>query len=143
MDGLSPHQAALKYVLMDQHNAAAVLGVTTIEQLEECAAVMGTALSEKDLDALRLYHSHLQRRICTMCGGCIGECPHGVAHGDLLRAMMYYDGYKDVNLAKEVLHTGDSLQKVRQCSDCLSCAVKCRRGLNIHAQLKAVHRMFG
>ncbi len=86
MGGLNPHQAALRYVLMDRHVSVAVPGVTTIEQIEECAAVMGTVLSNKDVDALRHYQSHLQGRICTMCGGCIGECPHGVAHGDLLES---------------------------------------------------------
>jgi len=142
MGGLNPHQAALKYVLMDQHVSNAVPGVTTIEQIEECAAVMGTVLSKKDADTLAQYQSHLQGRICTMCGGCIGECPHGVAHGDLLRAIMYYEGYKNERLAVEVLRTGDALQKIEQCSECSSCAVTCSRGLNIHAQLKAVHRMF-
>jgi uncharacterized protein len=142
MGGLNPHQAALKYVLKDQHVAAAVPGVTTIEQIEECAAVMGTVLSQKDLDALRQYQSHLQGRICTMCGGCIGECPHGVAHCDFLRAIMYQDGYRNHKLAEEVLLTGDALQKISQCLECSSCAVSCRRGLNIHAQLKAVHRLF-
>jgi len=142
MGGLSPHQAALKYVLRDRNVSAAVPGVTTIEQIEECAAVMGTALSEQDFDALRQYQSHLQGRICTMCGGCIGECPHGVAHGDLLRAIMYHDGYKNDKLAEEVLHTGDASQKIKQCLECSSCAVTCRRGINIQAQIKAVHQMF-
>ncbi len=142
MGGLSPHQAALKYVLMDQHVSAAIPGVTTIEQVEQCAAVMGTALSEKDFDTLRQYQAHLEGRICTMCGGCIGECPHGVAHGDLLRAIMYHDGYKDDRLAAEVVHTGDALQKIKQCCECSSCAVACTRGINIQAQIKAVHQMF-
>ncbi|MGO9571826.1 MAG: aldo/keto reductase [Desulfomonilaceae bacterium] len=142
MGGLSPHQAALKYVLMDQHVSAAIPGVTTIEQVEQCAAVMGTALSEKDFDTLRQYQAHLEGRICTMCGGCIGECPHGVAHGDLLRAIMYHDGYKDDRLAEEVAHTGDALPKIKQCCECSSCAVACRRGINIQAQIKAVHQMF-
>ncbi|MGO9569256.1 MAG: aldo/keto reductase [Desulfomonilaceae bacterium] len=91
MGGLNPHQAALKYVLMDQHVSVAIPGVTTIEQIEECAAVMGTALSKKDIGALRQYQSHLQGRICTMCGGCIGECPHGVAHADFLRVVISSD----------------------------------------------------
>src|SRR5208283_1749437 len=142
MSGLNPHQAALKYVLMDQHVSAAVPGVTTIEQIEDCAAVMGTALSKKDFDTLRQYQTHLQGRICTMCGGCIGECPHGVAHSDLLRAIMYHDGYRDDRLAKEVVHTGDALQKIKQCSECSSCAVTCRRGINIQSQIKAVGKMF-
>ena len=49
MGGLSPHQAALKYVLTDQNVSAAVPGVTAIEQIEECAAVMGTRFPEGDL----------------------------------------------------------------------------------------------
>jgi len=142
MGGLSPHQAALKFVLMDQHISAAIPGVTTIEQIEECAGVMGTALSRKDVDVLRDYQSHLQGRICTMCGGCIGECPHGVAHTDFMRIIMYHDGYKNDMLAQEVVRTGDALEKMSQCSECSSCAITCRRGLNIKVQIEAAHHMF-
>jgi len=142
MGGLSPHQAALKYVLMDQHVAAAIPGVTTIEQIEECVAVMGTDFSRRDSHALQQYDSYLQGRICTMCGGCEGECPHGVDHGDLLRAIMYHDGYKDDKLAEEVLRTGDALEQIKQCSECPSCGITCTRGVNIHAQIKALHQIF-
>ena len=142
MGGLNPHQAALKYVLNDQNVSAAIPGVTTIEQIEECAAVMGTDFSRKDSQALRQYDPYLQGRICTMCGGCIGKCPHGVAHCDLLRAFMSHDGYKNDLLAHDVLCTADAMQKIGQCASCSSCAVTCRRGLNIHAQLKTVHRFF-
>jgi uncharacterized protein len=142
MGGLNPHQAALRYVLMDQNVSAAIPGVTTIEQIEQCAAVMGTALSRKDVDELREYQWRLQGRICTMCGGCIGECPHGVAHTDILRAIMYHDGYKNDMLAKEVLSAGDALRKIERCSECSSCAITCRRGLNIQAKISDVRQMF-
>jgi len=59
MGGLSPHQAALKYVLMDQNASAAVPGVTTIEQIEECAAVTGASFSKRDLNELKQYQSFL------------------------------------------------------------------------------------
>jgi aryl-alcohol dehydrogenase-like predicted oxidoreductase len=142
MGGLNPHQAALKYVLMDQNVSTAIPGVTTMEQIQQCAAVMGTFLSRQDVDELRQYQSHLQGRICTMCGGCVGECPHGVAHTDILRAIMYHDGYKNDMLAKEVLSAGDTLQKIERCSGCSSCAVICRRGLNIRAKIADVRQMF-
>jgi uncharacterized protein len=142
MGGLSPHQAALKYVLMDRNVSVAIPGVTTIQQIEECAAVMGTTWSKKDVDALRQYQSHLQGRICTMCDGCTGECPHGVDHGDFLRAFMYHDGYKNDRLAEEALGTEGALQTITLCSACSSCAVICRRGLDIRAQIKAVNQMF-
>jgi predicted aldo/keto reductase-like oxidoreductase len=136
MGGLSPHQAALKYVLMDQSVSCAVPGVTTIEQIEECAAVMGTSFSKKDLEGLKQYQSFLQGRICTLCGGCVGECPYGVSHGDLLRTVMYHDGYQNDRLVEEALEKTQLLQNTKLCSECSSCSVVCRRGLDIKTQMK-------
>ena len=135
MGGLSPHQAALKYVLMDQNVSAAVPGVTTIEQIEECAAVMGTSFSKGDLDALKQYQSFLDGRICTMCGDCTVECPYGVPHCDLLRLVMYHDGYENDSLLRESLQT-ITRQDIQHCSECPSCSVICRRGLDVRAQIK-------
>ncbi len=137
MEGLSPHQAALRYVLMDQNVSCAVPGVTTIEQIEECAAVMGTSLSKRNVNELKQYQSFLRGRICTMCGGCAGECPYGVWRSDLLRAVMYYDGYENDALFRESLQLITS-QDIHRCSECPSCSVICRRGLNIKAQIKMV-----
>ncbi len=142
MAGLNPHQAALKFVLTDKNIATAVPGVTTTEQIDEAAAVMGKLLTQKDLDDLRQYQEHIQGRFCTMCGGCSGECPNDVAHCELLRAVLYYDGYKNEELAADVFRTGDNLAKIQLCADCSSCAVSCKRGINIHAQLKTAYRMF-
>jgi hypothetical protein len=135
MGGLSPHQAALKYVLMDQNVSCAVPGVTTIEQIEECAAVMGISFSKGDLDTLKQYQSFLQGRICTMCGDCIGECPYRVPHGDLLRLVMYHDGYENDSLLRESLQM-ITKQDIQRCSECPSCSIICRRGLDVRAQIK-------
>jgi hypothetical protein len=138
MGGFSPHQAALKYVLMDQSVSCAVPGVTTIEQIEECAAVMGTSFSKKDLEGLKQYQSFLQGRICTLCGGCVGECPYGVSHGDLLRAVMYHDGYQNDRLVEEALEKTQLLQNIKLCSECSSCSVVCRRGLDMRVQIMLI-----
>jgi aryl-alcohol dehydrogenase-like predicted oxidoreductase len=135
MGGLSPHQAALKYILMDQNVSCAIPGVTTIEQIEECAAVMGTSFSKRDLETLKQYRSFLQGRICTMCGGCIGECPYGVHHNDLLRLVMYHDGYENNSLLRESLEMIGQ-QNFSRCSECPTCSVVCRRGLDVRAQIK-------
>jgi aryl-alcohol dehydrogenase-like predicted oxidoreductase len=140
MGGLSPHQAALKYVLMDQNVSMAVPGVTTIEQIEECAAVMGTSFSKENSKELKQYQSFLQGRICTMCGGCIGECPYGVSHGDLLRAVMYHDGYENDSPVRESLQM-ITRQDIQRCSECPSCSVTCRRGIDIRAQVKLAKRI--
>jgi aryl-alcohol dehydrogenase-like predicted oxidoreductase len=133
--GLSPHQAALKYILMDQNVSAAVPGVTTIEQIEECAAVMGASFSKRNLNELKQYQSFLQGRICTMCGGCIGECPYGVFRSDLLRVVMYHDGYENDSLVRESLG-GITKHHLQACTECSSCSVVCRRGVDMKAQVR-------
>jgi len=142
MGGLTPHQAALKFVLMDQNVSAAVPGVTTIEQIEECVGAMGTSMSKGDLNDLKQYQSFLQGRICTMCGGCVGECPYGVPHGDLLRLVMYHNGYQNDFLVKEVLEKSLPFQNIQRCSECSSCSVICRRGVDIQAQMRSVEHIF-
>jgi aryl-alcohol dehydrogenase-like predicted oxidoreductase len=136
MGGLSPHQAALKYIMMDQNVSAAVPGVTTIEQIEECAAAMGASFSKGNLNELKQYQSFLQGKICTMCGGCIGECPYGVFRSDLLRVVMYHEGYQNDGLVEEAMEKTQLLQNIKLCSGCPSCSVVCRRGLDMKAQIK-------
>jgi aryl-alcohol dehydrogenase-like predicted oxidoreductase len=140
MGGLNPHQAALTYVLRDQNVSAAVPGVTTIEQIEECAAVMGASLSKNNLDELKQYQSFLQGRICTLCGGCLGECPYGVLRSDLLRAVMYHEGYENDSLARESLQM-ITRNDIERCSECPSCSVICRRGIDMKAQVKMAQEL--
>jgi len=141
MGNLSPHQAALKYVLRDTNVTLAVPGVTTIEQIEECAAVMGTTLSQRDMDRLRHYQTFLQGRICTMCGGCGGGCPFGVPYEKFLRAMMYHDGYRNEQLAADTLGDRVASKIAEACSGCPSCSVVCRRGLDIRAQIRQAQQV--
>jgi aryl-alcohol dehydrogenase-like predicted oxidoreductase len=141
MGGLSPHQAALKYVLADQNVSAAVPGVTTVEEIEECAAVMGTSLSRSNLEELKQYQAYLQGRVCTLCGGCTGECPHEVPYHDLLRVAMYHDGYQNDLLAKKVFGEIELIRAFEKCSECSSCSVVCRRGLDIRGQIQLAQQI--
>lgn len=141
MGGLNPHQAALKYVISDRNVSNAIPGVTTIEQIEECVAVMGTAFSRNDSDTLQEYDAYLAGRICTMCGACSGECEHGVNYADCLRAVMYHDGYRDRQLVQAVLSDRELLEKGKRCSECTSCSVTCERGVDIRAQMEWVRNV--
>ncbi len=141
MEGLSPHQAALKYVLMDQNVSVAVPGATTVGEIEESGAVMGTPFSTGNVDELKQYHAFLQGRICTLCGGCSGECPHDVPYRDLLRAVMYHDGYQSDLLAKKVFSETESIQSFEKCSECSSCSIICRRGVDIRGQIQLAQQI--
>jgi len=141
MEGLNPHQAALKYILRDQNVACAVPGVTTIEQIEECAAVMGRSLTRGNLNSLKEYHAFLQGKTCTMCGGCVGECPYGVSHQELLRVVMYHHGYQNDALIRELVDGQPELKNMERCSECSSCSVACRRGLDMKTQMDLAQQL--
>jgi ferredoxin len=111
-----------------------------IGEIEECAAVMGQSLSERDLNEVKSYRAFLDGRICTLCGGCAGECPYGVPYGDLLRAVMYHDGYQNNGLAEETLEKRALLKEIKTCSDCPSCSIVCRRGLDLKTQIKLAEK---
>jgi uncharacterized protein len=142
MEGLTPHQAALKYVLDDRNVATAVPGVTTIEQIDECAGAMGVTVSRGDLGELREYQAFLMGRTCTFCGGCAGECPSGVPYFDYLRAMMYHDGYERDDLARETLEAILPSEAADPCAECSSCAITCRRGLDLRAEIERARQIF-
>ena len=76
-----------------------------------------------------------------MCGDCRGECPHGVDHTDLLRVVMYHDGYNNHELVAETLRETGLLEKSKQCAECSSCSITCRRGLDIRAHMNLVKRV--
>lgn len=139
MKGLNPHQAALKYVLMDRNVSCTVPGVTTIDQIEECTAVMGSLFSKKNMNELKEYRSFLQGRICTMCGGCQGVCPDGIPYSELLRLVMYHDGYQNQRLVKEASGETDVSHFIQSCTECPSCLIQCRRGLNIREQIQRLN----
>jgi predicted aldo/keto reductase-like oxidoreductase len=143
MGNLSPHQAALKFVLRDTNVTLAVPGVTTLQQIEECEATMGTVLSQRDGDRLRQYQSFLQGRSCTLCGGCDGECPKGVSYSPFLRAMMYHEGYEDDRLAAEAFGDTAAARAAAQCSECNPCLAVCRRGVDVQAQVRRAWRVLG
>jgi aryl-alcohol dehydrogenase-like predicted oxidoreductase len=52
---VSPHQAALKWVLQDTNVTAAIPGMKTLDELRELVAVMGVKLTSADERVLRRY----------------------------------------------------------------------------------------
>jgi ferredoxin len=76
-----------------------------------------------------------------MCGGCLGECPYGVLRSDLLRIVMYHEGYQNGRLIKEDLEKIKLSENIRLCSECSSCSVVCRRGLDMKAQMRLAEQI--
>jgi len=72
---ISPHQAALKWVIQDKNITAAIPGMRDMGHLREDIAVMGMRLTLADSLILRTYGAAVASRYCHMCGKCEDTCP--------------------------------------------------------------------
>ena len=139
MGQISPHQAALKWVLQDTNVACAIPGMKTLDHLRELVPVMGMKMTGKDERLLRRYSEAITPYYCTLCGECEKTCPKGVEISVVNRALMYADGYKEPALARETYREASS---AALCAGCPECVAQCRNGLSIAEKMRRARTVF-
>jgi uncharacterized protein len=136
LGGISPHQAALKWVLQNPNVTAAIPGMKDLSQLRENIAVMGMPFKYADRRILDRYAEAVEPFYCTLCGSCEKGCPRGVEISTVNRALMYAEGgYQSSELARETYHEIRRGASALACVDCESCRARCVNGLNIPAKM--------
>jgi aryl-alcohol dehydrogenase-like predicted oxidoreductase len=137
--GASPHQAALAWVLANPGVATTIPGMTTYAQVEENLAARGKRFSFGDRVALRRYALEIGDRHCGMCGACDGSCPRGVDVPAVLRSLMYREGYRDEDLARDAYAALPAGRNAAACAGCTSCLVACRLRLPVGRLARNAH----
>jgi aryl-alcohol dehydrogenase-like predicted oxidoreductase len=142
MGNLSPHQAALKWVLQNKGVTATIPSMVNYDQLNENSRVMGSGMGLFDRKTLYRYGKAIDRVYCRMCGSCGGQCPHGVDVENVNRILMYHDGYGDPDLAHDAFMGMPVPSRPLYCITCDSCSVRCIHGLNVMAKMKRVSKLY-
>jgi predicted aldo/keto reductase-like oxidoreductase len=134
--------AALKWVLKNKGVGTTVPSMTDIEQLEANFKVMSQSFSDDDQKILNARLEEIRPEYCRMCGRCDGKCPQGLPVADVLRYLMYADGYGQFPLGRErFLEMPEQLTKVR-CGDCTSCPIQCPNGVHVTERLIRAQELF-
>jgi predicted aldo/keto reductase-like oxidoreductase len=137
MGRISPHQAALKWVLLNPNVTAAIPGMKDMKELGENIAVMGMSFKYADLRRLDRYAEAIAPFYCSFCGSCESECPRGVEISTINRALMYAEGgYRDIFLAKATYAEIPEQATAATCVDCERCAARCVNRLDIAAKME-------
>jgi predicted aldo/keto reductase-like oxidoreductase len=136
MGGLSPHQAALKWVLNDTHVTCAIPAMVTFDQLDENFKVMAGTFGWLDRKTLYRYGQVIDKRLCRLCNHCAEQCPSGVAISDIQRCLMYAEGYRDEALARTAYAELAPAANLTACRSCSGCTVTCPNGVDITANLQ-------
>ncbi len=134
--------AALKWVLRNPEVDTAIPSMADLDQLEENMRAMSEAFTEEDRRLLAAEAERIRPYYCRACGACEGECPRGLPVPEILRALMYLDGYGQFRLAREsYLRLPEQVRALR-CSDCAACAVRCPNGVLVAERLQRAQEVF-
>ena len=141
LGSISPHQAALKWVLQNPNVTAAIPSMKDLTQLKEDISVMGMPFRQADENVLRRYSAAVQPHYCGFCGKCEESCPKGVEIGTINRSLMYAEGYKNRELALSTYREIPSSVSAFACLDCSACVARCVNGLRIQAKMERARKL--
>jgi aryl-alcohol dehydrogenase-like predicted oxidoreductase len=134
--------AALKWAINNPAIATTVPSMTDIDQLQENFRAMSERFTDADSKILVARLEEIGPYFCRMCGSCEGQCPKGLPVGDMVRFVMYADGYGQFPLGREkFLRMSAGHQNVR-CGDCATCAVHCPNGVHVAERLSRAQELF-
>ena len=133
---ISPHQAALKWVLQNKHITAAIPGMKDMSHLREDLSVMGMQYGFLDDLILQRYGAAVKPFYCHMCAECETTCPNHVAISTINRSLMYEEAYKSHDLARTTYLEIPRTSSASACIDCGQCVARCVNGLDIADKMK-------
>lgn len=136
---LSPHQAALAWVIENPGVATTIPSMVSFAQVDENLSACGKRLGKDGREALERYSMAIGDRHCGLCGQCKGHCPYGVDVQDVLRSLTYYEGYGQTDLANLSYRELADGRNALPCLACGSCAVQCRLGLSVGQLARRTH----
>jgi len=134
--------AALKWVLKDQFVHTTIPGMTDTDQLEENLKAMSEPYSSAEERLLAHQLDFITPLYCRMCGECDGHCAKGLPVQDVLRYVMYADGYGQFELGRDHFKRLPAELASVRCADCTACSVKCRFGVKVPERLTRAQEMF-
>ncbi len=132
--------AALKWTIKNQNVATTIPSMTDMDQLDENLKAMSSSFSGSDEKLLASHHEFIRPLYCNMCGQCDGSCAKGLPVAEVLRSLMYAEGYGQFALGREhflqLNHASD------RCADCNECTVQCAAGVHVAARVQHAQELF-
>lgn len=136
---LTPHQAALRYVIHKPGIHTAVPGMLSRKMIAENIEAASRDTDLADVLRLEHYQRELAGRACSFCSSCRDQCRFGVGGLDVARTMMYLEGYRDKHLAMS--NGRAALANIKRCADCSDCSVTCTQNIDIKGSAQRMYHL--
>jgi predicted aldo/keto reductase-like oxidoreductase len=135
--------AALRWALRTPRVQTTSVSMRDREQLEDDLHAMEAPYSEDDAKTLAAHLDRIRPLYCRMCYECDGKCPQGLPVADMLRYLMYADGYGRFDVGYGRFKTLPAEARAVRCRDCGECAVQCPNGVAVRQRLIQAQELFG
>lgn len=142
MGNLNPFQAALKWIMDDKNVSAIIPSITSFQQLQENFDTMNAKMTWSDRKVLDKYAGITDKLYCRTCEECLGRCPENVNIPDIMRFLMYADGYGEMELGKDSYKTISISENASKCINCEKCVVICPNKLSVKQRMVRAHSIF-
>ena len=136
-------QAAFKWTLNTGYVDAAIISMTSTDQIDEYLGASGAAeVTDADLDLLKQYAAMTDATYCRhACNDCAGACPYNVPMADVLRTRMYATDYGDFSFARDEYAALDVDASACLTCDGSPCAGACTHDIDIAKLCAPTHQM--
>lgn len=134
--------AALKWALSNPNVSSAIPSIRDTEQLAENMKAMSTPFTPADAQLLAAQLDFIRPLYCRACGACDGLCPRGVPVPDVLRCLMYAEGYGEFPLARERFQKLPAAAAAADCRNCPGCVIRCPNGVDVARRLARAQELF-
>jgi predicted aldo/keto reductase-like oxidoreductase len=139
---LTPHQATLAWALSQDFVDCAVPGMKNMKELIENVGAVGRRMNWSDRKILHSYHQSIMQKYCTMCAKCLPGCDNVTDILSINRALMYYEGYRDLEQAQQTYRQLTNRENACSCIECSSPTCRCVNGVKIAQRMKYAHSLF-
>jgi uncharacterized protein len=134
--------AALKWVLNNPRVDTTVPSMTDMDQLDENLKAMAQPFSEAEKKTLAAQLEFIRPLYCRACGDCDGKCSQGLPVPDILRYLMYAEGYGQFALGREQFNQLPVEIASARCGDCSGCTITCPNGVRVAERLARAQEVF-
>ena len=77
-----------------------------------------------------------------MCTKCLPSCSNSIDILTINRALMYYEGYKEFEQARQTYDQLTHQENATVCINCSSPTCRCSKGIKIAKRMKFAHSLF-
>jgi len=144
--GYTPEQAKLKAVWKDERIASSCVLMKNLTMLKDnvAAATDNLELSKREINMLKRLAESTRNSYCQGCGRCLSVMGSESGIPDVLRYMMYYNGYGERDRAREQFrHLPEAVKKDLASRDYSHAECACPHNIEIGKAMREAVKILG